>query len=211
MRRLLIVTLVAWLAVVSVVGAQGRELPPCSEAELAGIHSIMPGIEELFSLAADVRTLDDLVVYSQAQIIWREQLWTSTPPCSEAFEMALLSNQLTADYLPSLLVNARKEADDVNPYQAWQFEGADRFDALWQALPPPEQTQTKAAEARSARTMRACTPSERGHLLDIMLPAYDGLTDIANAVGTFENFLGFIEALFDWRANSLPRYPPCAE
>ncbi len=211
MRQLLIITLIVLLLTISLGHAQGSDLPPCSETELAGIHSIMPGIEELFGMAADVHTLDDLTVYGQAQITWRGQLWIITPPCSEAYKMALLANQLTTDYLASLLVNARKESADVNPYQAWQFEGAARFEALWNALPPPDQRNEKVANERSARMLRACTESERGEVLDTLLPEYDSLTDIANAVETFDDFLGFIEALLNWREISLTSYPPCAE
>ena len=44
----------------------------CSEAELLGIHRIMPGIKELFDLAAEVRVMDDLLAYGRVEITWRE-------------------------------------------------------------------------------------------------------------------------------------------
>ena len=211
MRNLMPIIAMALLSIVSIVQAQARDLPPCSDVELLGIHRIMPGVEALFDLAAEVRVMDDVIAYGQAHITWREQLWASTPPCAEAFEAALLSNQLTADFVASLLVNARKEASDVNPYTDWQFEGAERFDRLWKALPPPDQANENAKVAREARTLRACTDAERRDLLDTLLPAYDYLTDAANAVETFDDSRRFYRALLRWREESLTRYPPCAE
>jgi len=209
MRTLLRITAIALLSIVSLAQAQGSDLPLCSEAELLGIHRIMPGIKELFDLAAEVRVMDDLLAYGRVHITWREHLWQNTPPCAEAFEAALLSNQLTADYVASLLVNARKESGDENPYTAWQFEGAERFERLWNALPPPDQA--SAEETREARMLRACTDAERSVVSDTLLPEYDNLTDIANAVETFDDALSFYRAFLKWRAESLTRFPPCAE
>ena len=211
MRAFFIFVAFALLTSATAVMAQLSDLPTCSEAELQRVHGIMPGIQALFDLAAEVRTLDDVAAYGHAQIAWRDQLWTSTALCAEAFEMALLSSQLTADYLASLLVNARKESAQENPYTDWQFEGAARFEALWNALPPPTRAGETVAEAPSRGTLRACTDVERLEVYDTLLVEYDSLTTIANAVETFADFLGFTEAHLEWRETSLARYPPCAE
>lgn len=211
MRTLLRITAIALLSIVSLAQAQGSNLPPCSDAELLGIHRIMPGIKELFDLAAEVQVMDDVLAYGRAHISWREHLWQTTPPCAEAFEAALLSNQLTADYVASLLVNARKESGDENPYTSWQFEGAERFDRLWNSLPPPDPASENAEETRDTTVLGACTDAERRDVSDTLLPEYDNLTDIANAVETFDDFLSFINSLLEWRAESLTQYPPCAE
>lgn len=210
MRAFLVIVVFALFTSAPAVEAQFGDLPACSEAELQRAHGIMPGIQKLFDLAAEVRTLDDLVAYGQAHISWREQLWTRTTPCAEAFEMALLSNQLTADYLASLLVNARRESAQENPYTAWQFEGAARFEALWNAL-PPKQANESVEEAPGETSLRACTEEERRDVHDSLLVEYNSLTTIANAVETFNDFLSFTEAHLAWRETSLTRYPPCAE
>ena len=83
----------------------------------------------------------------------------------------------------------------------WHFEGAERLERLWNALPLPDLA--SGDQTREARMRRACPDAERAVVSDTLLPEYDNLTDIANAVETFDDALSFYRA-FASTARGMP-------
>ena len=211
MRAFLPIAVIALLVLVSVLQAQDDELPPCTPAELTALNYRMVGFYDLHALAAQLRTLDDLLAYSQAHITWREQLWSSLPLCSQSYEIALLANQLSGDYVTAILLTPHKESLDENPYTAWELSGTAKLEALLADLPPIGKADDAPPQAPTATTLQACDDAQREFLRDVLLPEYGDLTDLATSVEDFDGFLAYIEAQFKWRKESLAQYPPCAE
>ena len=207
MRAILVVTVFALLTVMPVVQAQEGALPPCAAAEIATMHDSVSGIYNLFQSASDIRTMDDLLAYSQDHLEWRESLWSNWPKCSRGFEISLLANQLIGDYVALILINSLAEDVEENPYLAVRDSGVARLEALWNDVPLPDEV----VDARTSGETRACTSSEIQFIRHTLLPEYDRLTETANSVEDIEGFLAYARALLVWRADSLLRYPPCAE
>ena len=207
MRAILIITAFALILMISVAQSQENELPACSTEEFAAFHDSIDGIRDLIQKVANIRTMDDLLAHSNAHLEWREHMWSSLPLCAEAFEIALLANQLIGDYVPLILLNSRRDARDENPYRAGQQNGLTRLEALMTGLPSP----STVADPFPASTLPACTASEKQLIHDTLLPEYGDLTDIANGIEDTAGYLQYVEAQLAWRQSSLTRYPSCVE
>ena len=207
MRAFLRITVIVMLSMALLVQAQDSELPSCSTAELSALHDRIDGISDLFETVSNIRTMDDLLAYSYSHLEWREGIWPSSPRCAQAFEIALLANQLIGDYVALIILNSYPGELEANPYSVGQDSGATRLQALMNELPPP----ANSVDAPPARTQRECTRAEREFVSSSLLPEYGSLTDIANDIDTPEDYLRYVRALLTWRQNSLSSYPPCAE
>jgi hypothetical protein len=148
MRNLILSIALALLSTASIVQAQAHDLPPCSEVELLGIHRIMPGIDALFDLATEVRVMDDVLAYGQAQISWREQLWASTPQikwradhwarlplCGDSFEYLLRLTWINSDLNIAAILHFFADVQyDDNPFWPQLTLGKERADTLLERL-----------------------------------------------------------------------------
>ena len=207
MRLILIITAFALLAVVSSGQAEDSDLPACSTAELAVMYDRVGDIYALFDRVGDIGTMDDILAYSYAHLEWRQGMWSSSPLCAQTFEIALLANQLIGDYVPLILLNSLPDDAGENPYKAGQRSGLARLEALIADLPLP----STPADAPPARTLRACSAEEIQLVLFSLSPEYGRLTNMANEIEVTVDYLAFVDALLEWRQNSLTQYPPCAE
>ena len=95
MRIVLMICLAAVLIMTPVARAQSSAFPPCSQAELAFVLEL----QSPYDVLVDSLTtgLDSSLAYGAAHIEWREQLWSSLPPCAEAIEVAVLMSQIAND------------------------------------------------------------------------------------------------------------------
>lgn len=207
MRILLLLGLVAVLMLVSAAQAQETDLPSCTRAEIDAVHASLAKVTEFSQRTSEIRSMDDLLAYSQTHIEWREGYWTNTPLCAESFEIALLANQLIGDLVAFVLVNSLQDDVEANPYRAGRKSGIVELQALMNFLPPPINT----ADLPAAGRPQGCTDTEFEFVSYTLLPEYSDLADIANDVETVEDFLGYVDAQLAWRQGSLTRYPPCAE
>lgn len=207
MRLIILIACVAALTFMPAASAQESGLPPCTTAEIDAVHADLVEMTAFFHRASDIRTSDDLLVYSQSHIAWRDGYWATTPLCAESFEIALLANQLIGDFVALVLVNSLQDDGEVNPYRAVRKSGTVALQALMDALPPP----AEPVDQRPARTLRDCSDAEFEYVSYTLLPAYGALADIANDVDTVEDFFGYINAQLAWRQDSLTRYPPCID
>ena len=83
MRKLLLVSVFVLFSVTYLSGAQSNMLSPCTNEELAIAYEIQPGYEALTELAVGIETMDDLLAYGDAHILWRNETWSTLPICSE--------------------------------------------------------------------------------------------------------------------------------
>lgn len=205
MRVILIISAIVLATAMPIVRAQDGKLPACTPADLKALHASLAEMTAFFRRASTIRTADDLLAYSESHIEWRERYWSTTPPCAESHEIALLANQLIGDFVALVLVNSLQAEVETNPYRAERQSGTARLQALLDALPPVKYS----GEPSPARTLRECTDAEYEYLSYTLLPEYGELADIANHVDTVEDFLGYADAQLAWRKDSLTRYPPC--
>ena len=207
MRRITLLFVLAALTLVTIVQAQETDWPQCTAAELAAVHPGLSEVTAFFESVQSIRTLDDLLAYSHAHIEWRESTWSISPLCQPAYEIALLANQLVGDYVPLIILNSYPDDTLENPYSAGQDKGAERLQALMRDSPLSATTRN----APPARSLRECTRAEHEFVAHSLVPEYGSLADIANAIETPVDYVGFNEAQLAWRQDSLSRYPACAE
>lgn len=207
MMRFSLLCLLLILTLVTVAKAQDSEMPPCATAELAAIRDGSDAAIDLLKSAREIRSLDDLLAYSHAHIEWRESAWSVSPLCAPAYEIAMLAEQLVSDYVPLIILNSYPGESLENPYRAGQDGGALRLKSFMISLPSSANT----ADAPPARPLRECSRVEYEFVAHSLAPEYGSLADIANAIETPADYLGFVEALLRWRQDSLPRYPACAQ
>ena len=117
MRKLLLLSLIAMLAIIPASKGQDSYFPPCSEAEVDIVFGdIVSGYDALLDDIARVETLDDLLGYSEAQFEWRDNTWEKLPACAEAWAISLLLSQTVNDLVVWVAIDAAGVPADENPY-----------------------------------------------------------------------------------------------
>ena len=182
-------------------------LPPCSEAELEHHFSEMvSGYTNLLRLVSESGTVEGLLVYSNAQIAWREAFWLQLPACAELIELTWLMSQITGDRASTIALAFWGMPLDVNPYRKRLTIDNARMGELTAAI---LEVQTSVAEApQQGSESLSCSESE----LRILASALSDFKLLdGSPVTTVDELLSFREEQIEQRKSSLSKFPFCAE
>ena len=187
-----------------------RNLPPCSEDVLQlPLYRTMQ--EHVDFAALPTNTADSLLAFSEAHLHWRGALWSelpSLPGCAEAFEIALLTIQITGD---AVAVAALAETgigffDVASAYQQQVTEAGIRLDNLAAAIKSADNAETAAPEKR----LPSCSSEELDGLSESIV-GFSELMYLSQLVETDAQLSTQIKALFDWRRQLWNHLPGCAQ
>ena len=182
-------------------------LPPCSEVELEHHFSEMvSGYTNLSRLVSESGTVEGLLVYSSAQIAWREAFWQQLPACAELTELAWLMSQITGDRASTLALAFLGVPLDANLYRKRLTIDNARMGELTAAI---LEIQTSATEApQQGSESLSCSESE----LRILGKALSDFTLLdGSTVATVDEWISFREEQIEQRKSSLSKFPLCAE
>ena len=93
----------------------------------------MIGTTNSIRLIADaeaIETTDDLLVYSEAQINWRDNLRPLLPPCAEALEFALLMFEWSGDEVVTRAIKLARERDAMGSFELDAYHDLQRIRKL---------------------------------------------------------------------------------
>ena len=212
MRKAMAV-LMLLLCIAPAIHSQANEFPPCSAAELAVVLDQRGEFDALFDLArGDEDTADFLLAYIEAQIQWREELWTDLPSCAEAIETAALLSETTSDIASTAALTTAGVPLSANPYltrrsaEGKDFEIIDRhFDGLAALLESGDRPEKPLPGQRS---LDGCFSVDMQVLLDVLIASEQVIvsgTEVRSAAAVAE----YAGAMLGWRDDIWAQLAPC--
>ena len=196
-----------WL---DVTGADYGSLPSCGETTIdAGLHKVFTRHKDLATLSVD--SAIDLSGFATAHIEWRKELWSRLshlPPCAEAFEVALLTMQITGDAVSrAALSSSENGLFEVSAAYGQRIASAgSRIGELMQTL----NVAGDSAELPSSGNLRHCSDEDLNLIYDdgmksteLFLSAYE--------IETADDLVAYIQDKFEWRDRLWSALPGCAE
>ncbi|MYD09995.1 MAG: hypothetical protein F4X02_08110 [Chloroflexi bacterium] len=215
MRRLMIV-LVVLMSFAPALQAQSQGFPLCSASELAYVAELQPVYDDLVaSLSADGDTsLDKTLVFTQAQIEWREPLWDGLPRCAEAIDIAVLMSQNTSDMGGMAALTYAGVSLSLNRYKdRLFFEGsntkllASMFEQVKQLI---ESGERPADPAAGDRELEDCSEDQVRTLIAELRENEDLIVQ-GTSVQAPGDLMDYISAKLEWRDQVWARLPACRE
>ncbi len=215
MRILLYVGLISLLTILPASAAQESNLPPCTIAELAAGYDVVPGYEAMQDMALQIRTFEDLLNYSRAQIEWRVQAWAALPLCAELHPLGLQMSENSDAFVSAILLDVIGVAREDNPYVELLSSGVDTLQSRADAIKSAIQSGRAAAQQpESVSGLQRCTDDQLQGLLNSVIPEFQRVS--ATGFETIEAetagvILQYLEAMIVWREQLWASLPPCAE
>ena len=215
MRKLLLVSVFVLFSVTYLSGAQSNMLSPCTNEELAIAYEIQPGYEALTELAVGIETMDDLLAYGDAHILWRNETWSALPICSEMLELALSTSQNADVFLSAILLDLIGVPREDNQYVELLYSGVEEYQRLGaEIVSAIGNAQASESSSGASSALPRCSEAQMQIIVDKILPRFQQL---ANA--GFESFeaqattkiLQYIAAKIRWRKEIWTSLPLCAE
>ena len=158
--------------------------------------------------------LDSALAYGAAHIEWREQLWSSLPPCAEAIEVAVLMSQIANDRGAMTALNYAGVSLSLNRYKdRLHFEGnlPDRLNSQLEAVAASIESGERPDEpAAGERRLAACAGDEIQSLHDALRENED-LIASALEIRSRGDLLDYTNKKLAWRDKAWDDMPPCAE
>lgn len=197
--------------------AQGQTdgFPPCSRAELTWALDQQADYDALIArLTGGEASLEIMLDFSEAQIIWRETLWSQLPPCAEAIDIAVLMSQISNDMGAMGALTYTGISLSLNRYKdRLYFEGSMReqlkarladIAALIESEERPEEP------LPGDRQLAACAGDEL-QALEAALRTNEDLIVMATEIRSRSALLDYISEKLAWRDHAWDGLPPCAE
>ncbi|MCY3780367.1 MAG: hypothetical protein OXG78_08680 [Chloroflexi bacterium] len=203
------------LSIIPIARAQSSGFPACSATELAFVLELRSEYDALLdSLSVDNNSIDPAIAYSTAQIEWRDNLWTSLPPCAEAIDAAVLMSQISSDLGAMVALRHMGISPSLNRYKdRLYFEGnqRDRLNARLEEIAALIESGERPAEpAPGERQLARCAGEEIQSLQDVLRTNED-LIASAMEIRSSGALLDYIAEKLDWRDQVWENLPPCAE
>ena len=108
-----------------------RALPVCSETDLDVIlDEIEPEYSSAMYVGASAEAIEELLLYSELQISFRESVWRRLPACTEAYDIAWLMYRITGDLALILALEFAGAANEDIPYAATILDDMDRLNSM---------------------------------------------------------------------------------
>ena len=195
---------------VDMTGSDFRSLPSCFGTTVSvDLYDALDRHHDWTETPHD--KADDLPAFAAAHIEWRDSLraaWATLPGCREAFEIALLTLQITGDAatVPALATSGIGFAELGNAYQERVVGAGDRIGELKRDL----QTKREADDAKPAVALAPCSDEQLDILFDD-LQGFIALREQALEIHKPGDLIAYIQALFDWRDLLWTALPGCSE
>ena len=119
MRLSLIASLIVVLMAIPASHSQS-EYPRCSAEHLQTVLSAVPAYDALRMTASQISSLDDVTVYAEEQLRFRDTVWDSAPRCTESIDFFWQTTRESA-YIAASLGHALRYSR-VFPWQP-RFQG----------------------------------------------------------------------------------------
>ena len=209
MKNLRWLTLFVLLSFVPVAQGQNTNLPNCSAAQLTMASSMQKDFDPLLFAGADIESLDDLLSFGAAHIVWRDAMWAQLSLCNEVFKLGLMLDQLSEALFMRLTLRSVGVADDDNPYSELGIDSAKEINRLNDVI--SEASTDSAATLDQGGGLRACSGDERLMMAGNIWTSLANLLDTAYAVDSFDALLNYIDLKLEWGAEIWSQLPPCEE
>ena len=179
-------------------------LPACSaEERVLFADRVWPDIVKLVDTLYAVDSFEALLGYIDATLAWRAGVWSTLPPCAEAYDIAVWKAHFTADIAKLYMLDLFDIARADNPYGKTYLTGIVRFSDYMQWI------DTTGWDFRSLPTC-ANTPISQG--LHQALRNYQDWSERPH--DTVADLPAFADAHIAWRETllaALPALPGCRE
>ena len=216
MNRIILLTLVIVFIVIPVSQGQENRLPTCSVAQFAGVDPALQLYHTMLESAQNVQTFQEFLLFGDENILWREDIWSQLPRCTELLEIGLLANQIADGFISLVLLNLAGVPDNNNLGKDQLHQGMGKLEsnnaALIQLLNKNESSGDSDLVTRYVdNSLPSCDEAQRQILNDTMRVEYIDLMRQALQVETLDAALAYYEAQVEWRDKLWPQLPPCAE
>ncbi len=151
--------------------------------------------------ATEIKSLEQLLSFSQQQMTWRAENIAGAPHCAELLEIQTLLIQLNADFVARAGLQLAAVPAEENPYLRLPGD-QERVDALAYSSETPGTEHTQA---------RACTDEEKRAAISEDTAEYTYLLNAIRSASVIENFISYLEDQIAWRDALWRELNPCAE
>lgn len=181
-------------------------LPGCARSQLNAFNTIILEYAELVNATEDIASVDDVFDFGRRQYDWREQRLADLPRCAEAFELGLLIDQSTGDFVIAMaLLLAGVDASLIPHVEAIQASSA-QMTAL---VTPIIQGERAGTDSPIPGPLPQCADAQLGQITAEIEPDYWTLIDADFAVETIEDLLALGEMQIEFREDIWRRLPAC--
>ncbi len=190
----------------------GEPLAACTETQLQNARGAkLSGYIEILNQALAVETVEDLLRYDAAHLVFRENAWADLPRCVDAYEVAILMFRISGDFVVGHALAFLGVPRDSNPYVAQLM---DDVAGLPSWMIPAALRQPDAVYALFETSLPECTAAELAWAAKLRHPLLGPDGELG------ESFLDGINrsdlkvqavAEIAWRDRQLAQAPRCTE
>ncbi len=197
------------------IESQFEALPPCSADEL----QYMLELQSYFNLLREIEpgldaTVEAIIEYHDNQIILRNRMWWSLPPCAEAVETAALLSKTTSDVSAKAALTFAGIPPNENAYTQLEFaadNGHERVDQHFAEISALIESGARPAEpAAGDRYLADCDLADLKRLLTVM-EASEKITSSGLKSLLRRELVFYVYAMLPWREGLWENLTPCAE
>lgn len=177
----------------------------CTVGELETIQRLLPRYRTLEEMAAGIETLDDLLEYSQAQALWRENLPAKLAHCGETLEIAWLISENIGDLA---LMHALK-LQDFPPAESPVFQQVmSNIPGIntWEGLLPSLLDSYEQSDG--VEPLPACAEPELDEIATILLAQLHMFKDHSD-IRSMDDLRTLVDLHLGWREVGWSRLPLC--
>ena len=211
-KFLIVVVLV--MNIVSVIRGQDPGLPLCHADQINWAEDASPQIEALGQQLAAVRTTDDFLLYSRAQLAFRQDIWGAPPLCDSYLEAGVIMSRYLNDVVSLGVIEWLGVLQEDSP-RLQQLEqlgsnvGGMLVDMIGDYLSLLVSPDPRAEQ--SDGTLPACADEQLQGLRAAKTDEYTTILNAAFAVETIDDLLRYDGDQLAFREKIWNDLPPCAE
>ncbi|MCY3780364.1 MAG: hypothetical protein OXG78_08665 [Chloroflexi bacterium] len=182
-------------------------LPACTAADKAAVADKLSTFDALIKQAFGIETTDDLLAFSDELIMWRSEIWSAVPFCSESVEISLVATNTVNDFAALQALELSGEPADVSLIDEKAMDGLFKILAFTTDY---QDSNAAAAAVAQADSIPACTESAKPYLLSIR----EQMGIFASLISEFrsvDDIVKYGEVHIHWRDQIWKKFPPCQE
>lgn len=213
-RKKLIFGLIVLLTMLPVSQGQDGSLPPCTSAQLSVANDVFRDYDVLTDAALEIETFDDLLIYSEIQIVWRVKAWAVLPLCAELHQLGVIMSRTSDAYISALLLQIIGVSREDNSYIEELYSGSDEYGAQGRAITALIESGQAPEDSSPGDIMPRCDDAQFQILSSAVVPVFQ--EQIAKGFEAFEaesttEILRYINGLIGWRDKLWASLPTCVE
>jgi len=185
-------------------------LQRCSKSAIAELFVRLYGFNDVIEVAFAVENFADYLDYIDAQIEWRNQLFSQMPLCAEAVASSTLVANLASDFSALFALSFAGFDSEENPY--WDVVESSMPAVHETLLTFPTYAEDAVEKPGSVDSLPACTAAERDEMSATVEDNRYAFAHLANnEIATKEDLLSYSDVQRRWRDLALSQLPPCQE